>query len=83
MSGKLVLRNDGGGPRHYLDGKPVSCGTVLKLFVGDRPALNDHWRWARYEANLHPNRISVTLDTSFGIVLPNEDTVLRWPKENE
>lgn len=28
---KLELRRDRGGNRHYLDGEPVSCGTMLWL----------------------------------------------------
>lgn len=76
----LVLGDDGGGHRHFLDGKPVRCGTQLRLFVGGK--ADDQWRWARYEANLG-DRVSVILYTTFGIVIPSEDTVLRWAKEGE
>lgn len=47
--GELVLGRDRGGARHFLDGKPVHCGTELELLV-DRPG--DVWRVARYEASL-------------------------------
>lgn len=74
----LVLEDDG-GPRHYLDGRPVHCGTQLRLKISDRP----DWVWARYEGSFHSNGISARLYTVFGIVVPNENTFLRWPTEEE
>jgi hypothetical protein len=74
----LELREENGGLRHYLDGKPVHCGQQLQLLTGD-----DHWVCARYEASFRCNcdQVSVQLITPFGYVLPSKDTKLRWPKE--
>jgi len=78
----LVLEHEQSGLRHYLDGRPVNCGTQLRLRVsGDRE--RESWVWARYEANLHPDRASVVLYTVFGRVIPDECTFLRWPREDE
>lgn len=84
----LRLDDDGGGPRHFLDGRPVRCGTQLRLRITPAPDRGfvrgpEEWVWARYEANLQPERVSVSLHTVFGIVIPTEDTVLRWPTEAE
>lgn len=85
----LELGNDGGGPRHYLEGKPVNCGTQLLLKIEPavpRPVMKTDlgvWVWARYEANLDPDRICVTFHTTFGRVIPDEFTFVRWPTAEE
>jgi hypothetical protein len=74
----LILRNDGAGPRHYLNDRPVHCGTPLQLRV---PL--DHgetWVTVRYEACFYQDRIAVMLHTAFGLVSPDENTTLRWPQ---
>lgn len=78
----LLLAEDGGGWRHFLDDKPVSCGTQLRLRVNKRP---ETWVWARYECNLASQDTSrhPVFHTIFGLVIPDELTVLRWPNEDE
>lgn len=78
----LKLSEDGGGPRHYLEGQPVTCGTQLRMRVRLDNG-GETWVWARYEACLAPGRAAVFLHTWHGIVCPNEDTFLRWPTEEE
>ncbi len=78
----LEIRDDGAGPRHYLDGRPVHCGTQLRLLI-PVPGCKESWVWARYEANFCQDGILVILFTAFGRVHPDETTILRWPKEEE
>lgn len=46
----LILGKDGGGLRHYLDGKPVHCGTGL-LLGAERWDGKPLWIPVRYEAS--------------------------------
>ncbi len=75
----LELREESGGLRHYLDGRPVHCGTQLQLRVNDGEHANEVWVWARYESSLTRERPGVMLFTNFGCVLPDAYSVLRWP----
>jgi hypothetical protein len=54
--GRLILDEDGGGPRHFLDGRPVSCGSGLEMKVP-----GDKWVRVRYEASLVRGPIRVYL----------------------
>ena len=72
---KLCLDSEEG--RHYLDGKPVHCGSQLLLRVTAGP-VQEAWVFARYEAD-SGDSIRVTLHTCFGIVLPTRETELKWP----
>ena len=74
----LEKRDDGGGARHFLQDRPIHCGTQLMLRVD-----KDKWVYARYEACFRGNVIAVMLYTMFGLVTPDEHTVLRWPTEAE
>ena len=56
---RLVLGEDGGGPRHFLDGRPVSCGSGLEMKVP-----GDKWVRVRYEASLVRGHIRVYLFAS-------------------
>lgn len=44
---QLEFRDDDNGPRHYLDGKPVHCGTVLEA----KCMLCEQWHSFRYESS--------------------------------
>src|SRR5437016_1786052 len=79
---KLELSQDGSGLRHFLNGRPVHCGTGLLIAIHPENCREEFWTVARYEADLDRDRVNVTLHTNFGIVLPNRDTRLRWPKDN-
>lgn len=73
----LVFGRDHGGFRHFLDGKPVHCGTGLELLLhGDR------WAWVRYEARLiEPVEIRLYLELP-GPSIPvpfHEAMRFRWP----
>lgn len=48
MAGRLELREDAGGPRHFLDGKPVHAGTGLELMLED-----ENWLQGRFETSGH------------------------------
>jgi len=78
----LELRHEHGGLRHYLEGKAVHCGEELKLLIsaGGKPS---YWVWARYEATFQQDCISPILYTTFGRVIPDASTRLRWPSEDE
>lgn len=41
----LEIRQDSGGLRHYLQGKPVSTGTVLELLMGNGSWLSGRYEW--------------------------------------
>jgi len=79
----LHLSDDGGGPRHYLDGRAINCGTQLLLKVNPKNTSQESWVWARYEASLHRGDVYFVLYTTFGVVSPDDTTVLRWPTEEE
>jgi hypothetical protein len=78
---KLQLRGEDGNWRHYLDGRDVHCGDQLMLRVAARSP--EIWVWARYEAHATRSGIGVILFTQFGRVIPDDETVLRWPKDGE
>src|SRR5947207_1655820 len=82
MSNKLSLQEESSGLRHYLNGRPVNCGTQLLLAIHPENHREELWTWARYEANLDQNRTSVTLHTVFGIVVPDHGTRLKWPNDD-
>ena len=76
----LTCDNDGGGRRHYLDGRPVHCGTGLEMSIGGGLSrlgvpIPEIWVPVRYELC---GDLAV-LYTNFGKVLPNAETLLRWP----
>lgn len=79
----LELKHDGGGSRHYLEGKPIHCGTQLLLRVNPIHSDQERWVWARYEAHWGRGDPMPVLHTTFGRVVPDEGTFLRWPKEEE
>ena len=76
MTGKLVLSEDGGGPRHYLDGRPVHCGEPLQVRLGGV------WLWVRYEASLKSlDRVSVCLHADGGKIIPDDRATFRWKED--
>lgn len=76
--GELVLARDGGGLRHFLDGRPVQCGDVLEMSLGGM------WGRVRYEASLFgenpPALIYVNDDSRRPFAAIATDR-FRWPKE--
>ena len=64
----LVLGDDGGGPRHFLDDRPVHCGTMLELQAleyasddyGEYPVPQQCGVVVRYEVT--PPQSGTTLD---------------------
>ena len=74
----IKLGDDGGGPRHFLDGKPISCGTQLQLQV--KPVNGaPTWVWARYEAVFDGSTPRAVFYTMFGRVSPDGEAIFRWP----
>lgn len=88
----LVLHREPGGLRHYLDGKPIHCGSFLELqrvtFKAD-----DYGEYAvplqagdvvRYEAAILDREIHATLHADVGghaftARIADEDLRFRWP----
>lgn len=57
----IVSGHDEGGPRDFLEGKPVHCGTMLQWF----DAENKKWDWCRYEKS---PRLRGGLERTAGLV---------------
>ena len=76
----LIQRDDGGGPRHFVDDKPVHCVSFLELQL----ALNGQttaWLEVRYEANIHDGHIDATLHVPWGVIHPRySKCTFRWPE---
>ena len=76
----LVLTEDVGGQRHFLDERPVHCGDFLFLRLRD-----GNWLAGRYEASLrggNPRAMLFTANIPEPILL-NGTSELRWPMERE
>lgn len=93
----LILHNEGAaGWRHYLDGKPVSCGTSLRLQSfelrsddwGDYDAVGKGEADVCYEAQLSGRREDVRVTLLTGVAgrtayLEYSDSMrFRWPERN-
>jgi len=84
--GVLVLGHDEGGDRHFLDGKPVHCGTGLQLlwWTGDRRAwLPCRFEWDPFTEPPCP-LLYVTLPGRQGheistAIKYTHDLAVRWP----
>lgn len=67
--GQLVVRNEPGGQRHFLDGIAVHCGYGLRLQrsevrdddYGEYTVLHDEGVWVRYEASWGRDGLRATL----------------------
>lgn len=91
--GQLQLGHDGGGRRHYLDGKPVHCGTLLEMQVVEHKD-DDYGGYTapshkpgvlvRYEASLAgggPIRVELYADVGGHTFTASLGTHrFRWPK---
>jgi hypothetical protein len=87
----LELGRDAGGPRHYLAGRPVHCGTMIVLQAvetraddrGSYHVLLAQGVRVRYEAALYPDPPVVTLHTEVAgheVVLRHQPWMrFRWP----
>lgn len=72
----LTLEMDGGGRRHYVDGKPVHCGTGLQW----SPDHGRTWINVRYEANFSREGVFPVLYLPDGSrLVPTVDSKFRWP----
>jgi hypothetical protein len=71
----LRLEHESGGHRHYLDGRPIHCGTQLEMQLG---GARGPWVAVRYEANLG-KEVSVCLYAVGGRIYPDQDATFRWP----
>lgn len=74
----LVYSHEPGGYRHYLEGKPVHCGTQLEVQLG---GPRGPWVAVRYEARLRDIPL-VCLYTVGGRIYPDEDARFRWPEDH-
>lgn len=77
MSHPLILGADPGGPRHFLAGQRVPCGTGLELELAD-----GRWAWCRYEARLvEAIAVTIYLQLPAGSVpVPHDERMrFRWP----
>jgi hypothetical protein len=78
MSTTFMLCRDCGGRRHFLDGRPVHCGTVLEIYLPSRPGAR--WHRARYESTLQGDcEAWLTFDDDTCVRVREQDE-LRWPK---
>lgn len=91
---RLAVVRETGGPRHYLDGQPIHCGTVLALQRLESrhddygtysvPMQRDHV-YVRYEASWRDGELRATLHTDVGgheFVAPLEAWMgFRWPHD--
>jgi len=72
----LTLSNDGSGRRHFVDGKPVHCGTGLQW----SPDYGNTWINVRYEANFSQEGVFPCLYMPDGSrLVPTVDSKFRWP----
>lgn len=88
----LELREDGGGPRHFLDARPVHCGDVLELQARERVAVDgdgeevfgyvDRWELVCYEARLDSPPVVALYGKLAGYAARlsySHDMRFRWP----
>lgn len=73
MNGILELKDDGAGPRHYLNGKPVYCGTPLEIL------LSGNWVPVRYEADFRDGGLVTILITDDARIFPLRGLKFRRP----
>jgi hypothetical protein len=72
----LLLSHDGGGRRHFVDGRPVHCGTGLQW----SPDNGNTWLDVRYEASFCHNGVFPSLYMPDGSCLvPTVESKFRWP----
>jgi hypothetical protein len=88
---QLILGRDGGGQRHFLDGRPVHAGSSLELLLGEAGWVRVRYEWswqpdARPTAHLALGVPAPARDLADGPVvsfaLP-ERAILRWPQHRE
>lgn len=69
----LTLSQDGGGRRHFVDGRPVHCGTGLQW----SPDYGKTWIAVRYEVS--GDFAPVLYLPDGGRMVPGVDSKFRWP----
>lgn len=77
MNGQLILSRDAGGRRHFLDGEPVRCGTILEMLV--RGSWPECWIEVRYESSLQQKCEAWLTPDGEVWIRATDDVVLRWP----
>ena len=71
---RLELGRDGGGPRHFLAGRPINCGTTLEWNRGGI------WTAVRYEVAMHAEGgPRVFLCDAIGEHVLEDGDRFRWP----
>ena len=75
----LKLQYDAGDNLvHFLEGKEVADGSKLEMIVADLGGTKI-WEPVTYRMLRQSNRLDFKLFATFGVVTPNDLTVLRWP----
>jgi hypothetical protein len=72
---RLVLGDDGGGPRYFLDGQPVHAGTLLELLEPDGTWMLGRYEWSRRRGECP----RFCYDNNTPPVMLGVDARLRWP----
>lgn len=80
--GSLQRRQDAGGPRDFLAGRPVHAGVTLERLAGDVERGRGEWKKVRYECRPNPggvlNPLPVYVDDAGEHRITGQD-VFRWP----
>lgn len=73
MENKITLGRDAGGRRHFLNNKPLHCGTIVEIFVFGEKIGEGQWLAGRFE--LHGDRPTIML--SCGELFPDSTASIR------
>lgn len=70
---RLVLGDDGGGPRYFLAGRPVRAGAILEFDSED-----EGWQSARFEWSHDLDEVPELYLKSGAVIPLPEQTLFRW-----
>jgi len=85
---QLILARTDGGPRHCLDGRPVSAGSSLELLLEDGSwlAVRYEWSWqsdspptAHFALGL-PDQARGVANSPVASIALAPQAILRWPR---
>ena len=88
---QLILDRSDGGPRHYLDGKPVHTGGILELLTDSEDWLPVRYEWdwnvehalrAYFNLGLPAPARGVTEPPDVSVALPST-AILRWRSRDQ
>jgi hypothetical protein len=88
---QLILGRSDGGPRHYLDGKPVHAGDTLELLTDSEDWLPVRYEWdwnvehaprAYFNLGLPAPARGVTEPPDVSVALPST-AILRWRSRDQ